>query len=64
MILDINSGYGHRVDAFTNKGIPIIGLESRPNIIKKAQESYPKGNFKSGDALNTLFFQPDSLTLT
>ena len=62
MILDINSGPGHQVNTFTQKGISTIGLDTRANMLKQAKKQYPKCQFKSGNPLNTVFFQPDSFT--
>lgn len=62
-ILDIGCGTGHHVDLFNKKGINnVIGIDSSPDMIKKAQENYPESKFKLCNALNSIEFPANSFT--
>lgn len=61
-LLDIGSGTGHHVAAFTKKGIKATGVDISQAMVDKAKENYPDSEFKQGDALDTMLFTPASFT--
>jgi ubiquinone/menaquinone biosynthesis C-methylase UbiE len=62
-ILDIGCGTGHHVNLFNDYNISeVIGVDNSPAMIKKAQENYPKLNFKLCNALNSIEFPANSFT--
>jgi len=62
LLLDVGSGTGHHVNAFTEKGIKTIGVDISPAMIKKSKELYPKCDFRNVDILTTMNFQSNTLT--
>jgi SAM-dependent methyltransferase len=62
VILDVGSGTGHHVNAFTRKNLKAIGLDLSPSMVKKSKELYPDCDFRVGNVLKTMHFQPDTLT--
>jgi SAM-dependent methyltransferase len=61
-LLDVGSGTGHHVAAFTQKGIKAVGVDISQAMVKKAKENYPDSEFKQGDVMNTLLFTPNSFS--
>ena len=61
-ILDIGSGTGHHVDAFTKKGFKTLGIDTSPAMIKNAKEKFPSSDFKVADTYNTMAFPANSFT--
>ena len=61
-ILDIGCSTGHHVNLLSNNNNYVIGIDNSPEMIKKAKENFPDNNFKLGDALNSMEFNPDSFT--
>ena len=61
-ILDIGCGTGHHVNEFNNLKLNAIGLDISHNMVKKSKENYPQCEFKRGDILDPLAFQPNSFT--
>lgn len=62
VIADIGCGTGHTVGKLTDHGLNITGIDISPQMIKKANELYPNAEFKQGDALKSMLFEPSSLT--
>ena len=61
-LLDVGSGTGHHVAAFSQKGIKAIGVDISQAMVNKAKENYPQGDFKQGDVMNTMLFTPNSFS--
>ena len=61
-ILDVGSGTGHHVAELASKNYNVVGMDSSPDMIKKAKEVYPDYNFMQGDALKSENFYPNSFT--
>ena len=61
-LLDIGSGTGHHVDAFTKKGIKAIGIDISKAMVDKAKENYPNSEFKQGDVMDTMIFTSGSFS--
>ena len=61
-LLDIGSGTGHHVDAFSKKGIKATGVDISKAMIDKSKENYPDSEFKQGDVMNTMLFTPGSFS--
>ena len=62
VILDVGSGTGHHVASLGAKNLNIMGIDSSPDMIKKAKENYPQYNFQLGDALDSNQIKFHSLT--
>jgi SAM-dependent methyltransferase len=61
-LLDVGSGTGHHVAAFSQKGIKATGVDISQAMVNKAKENYPEGDFKQGDVMNTMLFTPNSFS--
>ena len=61
-LLDVGSGTGHHVAAFSQKGIKATGVDISQAMVNKAKENYPQGDFKQGDVMNTMLFTPNSFS--
>ena len=61
-LLDVGSGTGHHVEAFSQKGIKATGVDISQAMVNKAKENYPQGDFKQGDVMNTMLFTPNSFS--
>jgi SAM-dependent methyltransferase len=61
-ILDVGSGTGHHVAELASKNYNVVGMDSSPDMIKKAKEVYPDYNFMQGDVLKSENFYPNSFT--
>lgn len=61
-ILDIGSGTGHHVAAFTENGIDAVGLDVSSSMVNVSKELYPSSNYMVGDALETMLFPPETFT--
>lgn len=62
LILDIGSGTGHHVKAFTEKNIKTIGIDISPAMIKKSKQLYPTCDYRVADALKTINFNANSFS--
>lgn len=62
IILDIGCGTGHHVKTYQNVGFETHGIDNSKAMIKKCKSSYPDCNFKVGNALNHMMYQPESFT--
>jgi SAM-dependent methyltransferase len=62
VILDIGSGTGHHVADLASKGFDVIGIDTSPSMVKKAQEQYPDYKFEVANALDGEKFVSDSFT--
>jgi SAM-dependent methyltransferase len=62
VMLDIGSGTGHHVDAFSKTGAKVIGIDISPSMVKKAKENYPGLDFRVGNALDTMVFSNNYFT--
>jgi len=58
-LLDVGSGTGHHVAAFSQKGIKATGVDISQAMVNKAKENYLQGDFKKGDVMNTMLFTPN-----
>jgi len=61
-ILDVGSGTGHHVAAFSKKGIKAIGVDKSKAMVEKAKENYPNDEFKEGDVMDTMLFTSGSFS--
>lgn len=62
IILDVGSGTGHHVNAFSKKGIRAIGVDISQDMVNKAKENYPNLDFRVGNVLDSILFQPNYFT--
>ena len=62
VILDVGSGTGHHVDAFSKTGAIAIGIDISPSMVKKAKENYPGLDFRVGNVLDTMLFSSNYFT--
>ena len=62
IILDVGCGTGHHVSSLADKGYKVVGIDLSESMIKKAQEMYPKLDFRVSDALATMTFPANSFT--
>jgi SAM-dependent methyltransferase len=62
VILDVGSGTGHHVATLGAKNLNVMGIDSSPDMIKKAKENYPQYNFQLGDVLDSSQMKFHSLT--
>ena len=63
LILDIGSGTGNLVKAFSTKGYTAMGLDKSGHMVAKAREKNPELDFSVGDAMDTLLYTPHSFNL-
>lgn len=61
-ILDIGSGTGHHVAAFTENGYDAIGIDISPSMVRAAKNTYPESKYKVADAMNAMTFPHNSFT--
>tara|TARA_Y100000768_G_scaffold388111_1_gene382236 strand:- start:3831 stop:4775 length:945 start_codon:yes stop_codon:yes gene_type:complete len=61
-ILDIGSGTGHHVKAFSDAGYNTQGIDISPDMVKISQKNYPKMDYQVVDALKPMSFPPNSFT--
>jgi ubiquinone/menaquinone biosynthesis C-methylase UbiE len=54
-VLDLGCGNGRYFEAFKDKDVDYTGVDNSEKLIKIAKQSYPKGNFKTANALNLPF---------
>jgi SAM-dependent methyltransferase len=62
IIVDIGCGTGHHVNALTQQGLQVFGIDISPAMIKKAKEYYPGSQFERGDGLDKNILEPNSVT--
>lgn len=62
IVLDVGSGTGHHVNAFTKNGVKSMGIDISPAMVNKSKELFPSNEFRVGDVLKTMNFQADTLT--
>lgn len=61
-VLDIGSGTGHHVAAFTENGINATGIDISPSMVELSKETYPSSNYMIGNAMNGMLFPQGSFT--
>ncbi len=61
-ILDIGSGTGHHVAAFTENGLNAVGIDLSPSMVKVAKQTYPDSKYMLGDAMDGMQFTHGSYT--
>lgn len=57
-ILDVGCGTGHLTKQIQDLGAKVVGLDSSPNMIATARESYPEIEFVQADASDFSFDEP------
>ena len=57
-ILDLGCGTGQLTAKIAESGAEVIGIDSAPEMIEKAQQNYPKLQFQVADAKNFELSQP------
>ena len=62
VLLDVGSGTGHHVDAFSKTGAKVIGVDISPDMVNKAKEKYPGLDFRVGNVLDSLLFSYNYFT--
>ena len=60
-MVDVGCGRGHHVNLFTKKGFTAEGVDSSGSMIELAKQKYPKSNFKKGNVLDAVLYQPSSI---
>ena len=61
-ILDIGCGTGHFVSHYKQDGKKIEGLDKSKSMIKCARKHYKGCNFKHGDVLKSMTYEPNTFT--
>lgn len=61
-LLDVGSGTGHHVAAFSKKGFIATGVDMSQAMVDKAKENYPDNDFIKGDVMDSMLFNPSSFT--
>lgn len=61
-ILDIGSGTGHHVAAFTENGIKSVGVDVSLSMVNESKKLYPDSKYIIGDALKTMIFPQETFT--
>ena len=61
VLVDVGCGRGHHVNLFTKKGFTAEGVDSSGSMIELAKQKYPKSNFKKGNVLDAVLYQPSSI---
>lgn len=61
-ILDIGCGTGHFVSHYKQDGKKIQGLDKSKSMIKYAKKYYSDCNFKHGDVLKSMTYEPNTFT--
>jgi len=62
VMLDVGSGTGHHVNAFSKKGVKVIGVDVSQDMVNKAKEKYPNLDFRVGNVLDSMLFQSNYFT--
>lgn len=62
IIVDIGSGTGHHVNALSQQGLQVFGIDISPAMVKKAKEYYPHSKFIKGDCLDKDILDTNSVT--
>tara|TARA_Y100000780_G_C13692883_1_gene420261 strand:+ start:1834 stop:2766 length:933 start_codon:yes stop_codon:yes gene_type:complete len=62
IVLDVGSGSGHHVQMLNEKGIDTHGLDLSKDMIERSKKLYPKLNFKQGDVLDSMNYNPNTFT--
>lgn len=62
IIVDIGCGTGHHVNALSQQGLQVLGIDISNAMIKKAKEYYPHSNFIQGDCMNKDILDTNSVT--
>ena len=61
-VLDIGSGSGHHVKLLNDAGYKAEGVDKSSSMVSNAKKKYPKCNFKQGDVLESILYQPNSFS--
>jgi SAM-dependent methyltransferase len=61
-LLDVGSGTGHHVAAFSQKGIKATGVDISKAMVDKAKENYPDSEFIQGDVMDTMLFTSNTFS--
>lgn len=62
VILDVGSGTGHHVNAFSKLGYKTTGIDISPSMVSKAKQNYPDADIKQQDALDKLALSGSTYT--
>jgi SAM-dependent methyltransferase len=62
IILDVGCGTGHHVSSLAEHGYKVVGIDLSESMIKKAQTTYPRLDFRVGNALDTMAFPANAFT--
>lgn len=62
IMLDVGSGTGHHVNAFSKTGAKAIGVDISPSMVKKAKANFPGLDFRVGNVLDTMLFSSNYFT--
>lgn len=57
-ILDVGCGTGHLTNEIRQQEAKVVGIDSSPNMIKTARETYPELEFVQADASSFTFKEP------
>lgn len=61
-VLDIGSGTGHHVAAFTENGIKATGIDISPSMVALSKNTYPDSSYMVADAMEGMLFPQGSFT--
>ena len=61
-VLDVGSGLGYHVDALTDRGIDVIGLENSKAMINKSKKNFPKIDVRYGNVMDSMIFEGNDFT--
>lgn len=63
-ILDVGCGTGHLTNEIRQRGAKVVGIDSSPNMIRTARETYPELEFVQADASSFTFKEPFDATFS
>lgn len=61
-VLDIGCGSGHHINGLNKQNIKCLGLDKSKYMITKAKKTYPQLEVETGDALQSIIYQPQTFT--
>jgi SAM-dependent methyltransferase len=63
-ILDLGCGTGHLAAKLAAAGVEVVGIDSSPDMVARARQSYPGIRFDVGDARDFAFAEPFDAVLS
>tara|TARA_B100001287_G_C22598878_1_gene489414 strand:- start:136 stop:1080 length:945 start_codon:yes stop_codon:yes gene_type:complete len=61
-VLDLGCGKGHYVNFYNKRNVDVRGIDKSKSMIKSAKKAYPNCNFKNGDFMKGMTYQPEQFS--